>query len=190
MNFLYLALTDPEAAKYNAFRRLNGFTWPSQWQETCRAEVTYICPSVEETDLPLVCPENLKRVGPIILDDSPVNAMKEVDGELFEWLNQAPTIYVNLGTHFEYKEQDIRGLVCGLLGGTSPETQILWKLPDHQHWTSLLNELFAQYPDGVSRRHSFRISHWIAASPSLLCRHPNVLCSVHHGGANSFFEAC
>ena len=35
-----------------------------------------------------------------------------------------------------------------------------------------------------------KIVSWLEAEPGAILRHPSVICSVHHGGANSFLKPC
>jgi hypothetical protein len=200
-------LGDPEMVSHSNFRKANGFTWPSSVEEMYRKEILYLCPSIAETDFPLVCPSNVVRCGPIVLDDSPPSVIADRDRELFEWLNGTPTVFVNLGLHDTMTERDVRlvfisthsltthgsdlsGLLGGLLDGISQDTRVLWKLPKADHWASVLDAIFASHSEGASRRANFRIVSWVSIAPSVLLQHPSIKCAAHHGGANSFFEAC
>lgn len=146
-------------------------------------DLEYICPSIEETDLPLICPANVHRCGPIVLQSASVDS---ADPELNRWLNNGDTVFVCLGSHFEYTESDVQGILGGLLKGLTPSVQVLWKLSGAGTWQTLLQQRLS----GVPQRERFRIVDWIGPDPSAVLQHPNVKCSVHHGGANSFFEAC
>ncbi|KAJ7600414.1 hypothetical protein C8J56DRAFT_1156806 [Mycena floridula] len=146
-------------------------------------EDDYINPSLDCTDFPLTCPANFHRCGPLVLDTIPVG---EADPELAQWLSKAPTIFICLGSHHQYTETDVRGILGGLLTDLPAQTQVLWKL--RGSFESLIEEMFLKH--GTKSGDRFRILDWIGPDPASVLQHPNVLCSVHHGGANSFFEAC
>ncbi|KAJ7600412.1 hypothetical protein C8J56DRAFT_910200 [Mycena floridula] len=146
-------------------------------------EVDYLNPSLDCTDFPFICPANVYRCGPLVLDTIPI---VEADPELAQWLSKAPTIFICLGSHHQYTETDVRGILGGLLTDLPAQTQVLWKL--RGSFESLIEEMFLKH--GTKPGDRFRILDWIGPDPASVLQHPNVLCSVHHGGANSFFEAC
>jgi UDP:flavonoid glycosyltransferase YjiC (YdhE family) len=178
-------ISNPRFSALMKFRKANGLHWGSTIETPYRADLHYICPSIAETDFPMDCPPNLFRCGPIILDPPPVAV---ADPELFQWLNQAPTVYISLGTHFQYSESDVTGILGGLLSALSPEVQVLWKLSNYEEHSSTLEDIFAHH--GKEKRANYRILSWIGPEPSVVLQHPNVKCFVNHGGANSFFEGC
>lgn len=153
-----------------------------------------ILPSNADVDFPFsVVPDHLVSCGPIVRSVRPV---AEIDGELAEWLQQRPTVYINLGTHVLYDEATTLQLaeaVKSLLDEAkqkNQELQVLWKLNKGQaasegkegqaNWISK-----AGY-DGHNR---IRIVDWLRPEPISVLESGSVVCSVNHGGANSYFEA-
>ncbi|KAF6830911.1 udp-glucoronosyl and udp-glucosyl transferase family protein [Colletotrichum plurivorum] len=149
-------------------------------------------------------PEYTTACGPIIRAAAPIAT---VDPEMAAWLRRGPTIYINLGTHIEYdlerakemayalREFLDRAAEAGFVG--EDKFQILWKMPrlleegDGEDQTKfdgrwmeftdiLLNELIEDRA---------RITHWFTAEPKSILESGHVVCSVHHGGSNSFHEA-
>lgn len=152
--------------------------------------------------LPLkVLPGHVVPCGPIVREVRPV---AEVDAELAGWLGEGPTVYVNLGTHVIMTEENVRELATGIgmlldharsarwedrkLGGL----RVLWKLNMEKGgeagdggWrgSSVYSILGKDIEAGV-----VRIVEWIEAEPPAVLREENVICAIHHGGANSFLE--
>ena len=65
------------------------------------------------------------------------------------------------------------------------DIQVLWKLKGKHEWDALIESKL-----DVKDRSRFKIVDWIVPDPNAIMSHPNILCYVHHGGANSFFECC
>jgi UDP:flavonoid glycosyltransferase YjiC (YdhE family) len=62
---------------------------------------------------------------------------------------------------------------------------VLWKLNRKAKFQHILDEELAN--EQVKGR--FRIVDWIDADPGEVMKHTNVGAYVHHGGANSYYEA-
>jgi hypothetical protein len=151
-------------------------------------DVPHICPSLPEIDLPMTIPSNVHLCGPILLATTPV---ERSDPELLEWLQKAPTVLVALGTHHEARANIVRELALGIrvLLDTRPDIQILWKLKadkssqdEDEHMVS--STLGKELENG-----RVRIESWLKADPVAILETGNIVCFVHHGGANSYFEA-
>ncbi|KAH0828094.1 hypothetical protein J3R83DRAFT_3753 [Lanmaoa asiatica] len=62
-----------------------------------RPGVMHICPALAETDFPFaVIPEEILLCGPIVMPFDPV---EESDPALMKWLDNGPTVMINLGSH-------------------------------------------------------------------------------------------
>ncbi|KAK4247343.1 glycosyltransferase [Corynascus novoguineensis] len=159
-----------------------------------------------EIDFPLdVIPAHLTPCGPVI---RPVPAVADVDTELNGWLSRGPTVFISLGTH-RYMEEDealemvgaIKQLLSepatqkeGRIGEVSGRLQVLWKLkrgkpheepfyevgPGTKVYTALQAELESD---------QVRIADWVKPQPSAVLQAGTVVCSINHGGANSFHDA-
>lgn len=146
--------------------------------------VHVICPGVRETDFPMMIPDYLGLYGPIVLDPTPIEV---ADPELNRWLNKAETVLMCMGTHFHYSESQVKAVISGFLSAVSrrgANTQFLWKLSDKAKFDGLIAEALKDPRD----KERFRIVDWLDADPASILKHPNVVVSVHHGGANSYFE--
>ncbi|KAF9059874.1 hypothetical protein BDP27DRAFT_1340506 [Rhodocollybia butyracea] len=90
------------------------------------------------------------------------------------------------GTHFEYTEGLITTVINGVFGGMSDDMQFLWKAPC-RGFENLEEVLMASLPRR-QERNRVRVVPWLDAAPSAILLHQNVVCYIHHGGANSYFE--
>jgi len=134
----------------------------------------------------------------------PAEPVHEVDPDLSTWLNRAPTVYINLGTHMRFKEEfavemaiAIRILLDHTRSVLSQDTgkrlkglQVLWKLNRKGEEYEVLTEGSEVYKilGGDIDKGFVRIVDWIEAEPTAVLRCGMVVCAVHHGGANSFLE--
>ena len=150
-----------------------------------------------EIDFPLaIIPKHLTPCGPVI---RPVPQVGEVDAALEGWLRRGPTVFICLGTHREMGEAEaveVAEAVRMLLRaaeGVMEGLQVLWKLKKNRGtgesygfeegsrvYGVLGGELDAQ---------RVRITEWVKPQPSAILNVGTVVCSVNHGGANSFHDA-
>ncbi|KAL0574019.1 hypothetical protein V5O48_007941 [Marasmius crinis-equi] len=144
----------------------------------------YLCPSFPETDFPFHIPEHVTGCGPIIFPFVPV---EEADPELAAWLENGPTVLVNLGSHVISDKEFLRELGMGLriMFASVEGVQVLWKVKlkvsgDRDVVDGILGEEI--------KRGRLRLVEWLKADPVSALVHSNVVCTVHHGGANSFNE--
>lgn len=146
-----------------------------------------------EIDFPFdVVPSHITGCGPIIVPSTP---LREVGPELEEWLSRHPTVYINTGTHATYTESqaiEMAGAVKYLLGRdrkNDKKIQVLWKLSKRGEYSigtesNVRKALGAEFDED-----QVRITEWIDPEPISILQSGHVVCSVNHGGANSFFEA-
>jgi len=92
---------------------------------------------------------------------------------------------MSMGTHFCYSKAQVRNAIRGFIAGTSSTDQVLWKLHEKAKFQHILDEELGN--ERVKER--FRIVDWIDVDPGEVMRHKNVVAYVHHGGANSYYEA-
>ena len=92
---------------------------------------------------------------------------------------------MSMGTHFCYSKAQVRNAIRGFIAGTSSTDQVLWKLYEKAKFQHILDEELRN--ERVKER--FRIVDWIDVDPGEVMRHKNVVAYVHHGGANSYYEA-
>ena len=147
----------------------------------------YLSPYIPKIDYPYEgLPENVHSCGPIILPPIPVS---ETDPDLDQWLRSGPpAVLINLGTLFNSNVEFARELAKGIktLLDSNTNVRVLWKLK--YTWEVDLEFLAMMKPYLEADR--LRIKNWLIPEPSAILETGRIVCSVHHGGANSFYEAC
>ncbi|GAB0136192.1 hypothetical protein EsDP_00004504 [Epichloe bromicola] len=155
-------------------------------------ELKILVSASPETDFPhLVIPPYVVPCGPIVLKSNPIASESS---ELRTWLKQRPTIYVNLGTQYQWDQERMREFAQALrilFENTKQEMQCLWKLRAYQQCPpSEKSDQEAHDILGVYLKEDrVRMVDWLDASPLSLLETGHIVCTVHHGGANSYNEA-
>ena len=92
-----------------------------------------------------------------------------------------------MGTHFHYTELQVRAVINGFLGDLDQDSrvQLFWKLSEKGRFDDLVEGMLANPKD----QERFKIVDWIQVDLPVVLNHPNVIVSVHHEGANSYYEA-
>ena len=147
-------------------------------------QAQYICPALPEIDYPFIIPKNVTPAGPILL---PVRPVSEIDPELAAWLRSRPTILANLGTLAKLSVVDARELASGLriVLDRHQNLQVLWKLKSKGVLDKNISSILSQ--ELASDR--VRIKSWLTVDPHAILQTTSIIISVHHSGANSFYEA-
>ncbi|KAL8371572.1 hypothetical protein RB595_001390 [Gaeumannomyces hyphopodioides] len=206
---LYIAITDPhtkalaaavekhtKGARYTTLVDLGGIK---------RLKFKVLVANLPEIDFPLrFIPPHLVACGPII---RPARPCAESSPDLAAWIARGPTIYINLGSHVRYfspqEPLNLAGALRMLLDRADSDQerklgglQVLWKLvkfkgADGRFDFPLdgpgcdMHNVLGRYMDAGR----VKIVEWVEPEPIAVLREPNVVLSVHHGGANSFLEA-
>jgi len=172
-------------------RKMVGLKGPIPSTQPYVSEKThYLVPDLPELSLPLVdIPANVTACGPIVLSSTTTNNNKN-SVQLLEWMSNRETVIVNFGSHISFKKDYCASLARGL--GTAlqkhSKLRVLWKLK-LQPGTSLdVDIIDALGPAWAEQR--VKIVEWLDVSPATLLALPGVVASVHHGGANAYFETC
>jgi hypothetical protein len=151
--------------------------------------------TLPELDFLAIVPEHVLPCGPIIRQAPPIS---ESDPELQTWLAKGPTIYINLGSFCRLHEDQAVEIASAIQlvmksfteQSGAPQLQVLWKLKKAGEYhvseagSKLHNALGKQMEADL-----VRIADWIEAEPISILRSGHIVCSIHHGGANSFNEA-
>jgi hypothetical protein len=176
-------IRSPEVKRLVKYRKKQGLPGRLPMESAQTNAIHIICPSVRETDFPLVVPERVGLYGSIVLDTTPIEVC---DPELDRWLNRGKTVLMCMGTHFHYSESQAKAVVLGFLSAVTHDSdiQFLWKLPNRSEFEDLFGEALKDPKD----KDRFRIVEWLEADPASIMKHPNVVAWIHHGGANSYFE--
>ncbi|KAL7928959.1 glycosyltransferase family 1 protein [Trichoderma chlorosporum] len=157
--------------------------------------VKILVSSLPQLDFPLKIPPHVIPCGPIIRRCRP---LEETDLKLAEWLAEGRTIYINMGSVVKVTEDQAVEMAKALkmvIATVDPASekghlQVLWKLKKKGRYSvyeptcsiaRILRQEFA--------RDRVRVVDWIQVEPISILRTGHVICSVHHGGANSFNEA-
>lgn len=157
--------------------------------------VKILVTSLPELDFPLVVPNHVIPCGPIIRRCQP---LEETDAKLAEWLAHGRTIYVNIGSVVKVPVDQAIEMAKALKNvmdifnrqAEKGRLQVLWKLKKRGRYsvyepTCSIAKIFRS----EFAHDRVRIVDWVQPEPVSVLRTGNVVCSVHHGGANSFNEA-
>ncbi|TRM64379.1 glycosyltransferase family 1 protein [Schizophyllum amplum] len=179
----YAVFTDPNIKATNAAREARGCTWmhPLFTTNNTKPDVPILSAGVPEVDFPFVAPPGLHMLGAVSVLCAP---LAECDPDLEAWLNRGETIMMVRGSHIQYDAPLARRVLAGLLGGAG-DRQILWKVHERDALTEIWDEMLTTQRD----RERVRIVKWFEPEPAIIAEHENVVCYVHHGGANSYLEA-
>ena len=167
--------------------KINGrFPFADAW----RPDRFHLSPALKELDWPFQVPDNILPCGPILL---PTASVERQNPNMARWLKQAPTILVNLGTLYAPEPSVAQHIATGLKtfldSWKGEKVQILWKLPKHPRdednvYAKSIAPLTREVVEG-----SVQIQPWFEVEPLAMLETGNIVCSVHHGGANSWYEA-
>ncbi|KAJ5692625.1 hypothetical protein N7462_002048 [Penicillium macrosclerotiorum] len=143
-----------------------------------------LTPSFPEMDFPLLVPDNVVSCGPIIRQ---CQNLSEIDPEMDAWLKK-PTIFINLGSHVKFTESVAIEMAKGIKHALAkrPEMQVLWKL--RYEWESSVS--FQMVLGSLITSGSVKVVPWIQSDIMSVLKSGKIITYVHHGGANSYFEAC
>ncbi|CAI7574667.1 unnamed protein product [Penicillium glandicola] len=144
----------------------------------------HLSPSFREMDYPLYVPDNVISCGPILRS---ISSLVESDPALDLWLKE-PTILICLGSHVQAPENDAMQMTMAIQAVLRefPNMQVLWKLKyDWKSSPTVKNILGA-----LVNSDKVMVVPWIQPEIISLLESGNIVAYIHHGGANSFFEAC
>ena len=185
----YQVATNPRFTALDAYRKAHA-NLEFGFYEFKIPGAPYLCPSLPETDFPFVVPENVTSCGPLVFPFVPV---EESDPELARWLDRGPTVLVNLGSQCVIDEESTRELAKGLRVmfasvGVDPDVQVLWKVKQAVS-NERIRDVIQEIVGKEVRDGRVKVVEWMEADPASVLAHGRVVCSVHHGGANSYNEA-
>ncbi|KAK7421821.1 hypothetical protein QQX98_002037 [Neonectria punicea] len=162
-----------------------------------RLEVDF--PTLDLANVPRAYMGKLIGCGPILRAAAP---LAESDASLAKWMKGGPVVTINLGTVCQVSEDEAVEMARSLRqlldegakrGGNWSEMRILWKLKKdpgrgpkyHADRGSALFDVLGKEIEADR----VRIMDWIVAEPNSILNTGDVVCSVTHGGASSFFDA-
>ena len=153
-----------------------------------REKGLYICPYIAEADyndFPPI-PKNIVGCGPIMVPSLPLTSKASAD--LLSWISKRETILINLGTHMDTDPESAVAISKGVKNvlEAKENLQVLWKL--RYKWED--NPEMAVLVKPLIEAGTLQIRPWLDIDPPSLLENGKVVCAVHHGGANSYYEAC
>ncbi|KAH0156705.1 glycosyltransferase family 1 protein, partial [Aureobasidium melanogenum] len=142
-----------------------------------------LLPSTPAIDYDFFVPPHVTPCGPII---QPYVSLAETDTKLHGWLQQGPTVLINLGSHVVADRRLAAEFAVAIktLLHRRPDIQILWKLKTKDDLGDALSVIAREIQEN-----RVRIEPWLPAQPIAILTAGNVVCMVHHGGSNSYHEA-
>ena len=182
LRMLHSYLTAREISTLVKYRNSHGIFGRLPHEVPLRKAVEVISPCIVDLDFPFEKPNNLGLYGPIVLDGVSV---RDLDPQLSDWLDAGPTVLMSMGTHFTYTRPQVKAVLQGFLAALDPNTRVLWKLPRHSSFNDIIDELLPRIED----KGRLMIVDWIPVDQFSIMTHKNVMALVHHGGANSYYEA-
>ena len=183
--FIHIKLS-PRFRKIDKARKRAGMIGILPGVEVYPKRAHYLSPGSRHTEyLVEYVPENVTCCGPIVLISQ---SLWQADADLVAWLQRAPAILVNLGSHVAPQAKDALSLAQGLriVLDLHKSLQVLWKLAEDGDTldASIAETLTEDVGNG-----RVRIEDWRNPDPAAILESGHVVCPVHHGGANSYFEA-
>ncbi|EPS27025.1 putative UDP-galactose:ceramide 1-beta-galactosyltransferase [Penicillium oxalicum 114-2] len=162
---LMMATAKPEPDKLQGGKRPSGRS-PFPLIQAYTKNWLNLTPAFEELDFPLNVPNNVISCGPVLRGHLPLS---KADAEIEAW-HAKPTILISLGSHAPLSETNALQMAKAIQAENSKK----------------FNEILRPSIE----KGSVRIVSWIRADIMSILDSERVVAFVHHGGANSFFEAC
>ncbi|EWC44944.1 hypothetical protein DRE_01003 [Drechslerella stenobrocha 248] len=180
ISFISAIRTSPKRKQMDERRKAMGLKGPHPILDLAGAP--QITPCLPEIDYPCSFDANLvTNCGPIIFPSS----IKH-DDPLLVWIKRAPTVLINLGTHCNFYDAHAVEMLKGIrtVIDKLPGVQVLWKWKEVGQSAGLVEKHL-----GAAANDRVKIVRWLENSPMDLLNTGDIVCNVHHGGANSFYEA-
>ncbi|KAI4847747.1 UDP-glucoronosyl and UDP-glucosyl transferase family protein [Aureobasidium sp. EXF-8845] len=116
----------------------------------------------------------------------PFEPLSDTDPKLDTWLQQGPTVLINLGSHIVADQHLAAEFAAGtkMLLDRRPDIQVLWKLKTKDNLGDALHVIANE----IEQKRVW-IEPWLPAQPITILMTGNIVCMVHHGGSNSYHEA-
>lgn len=152
-----------------------------------RKVLTVLLPGHAECEFPCFLPGKFTLCGPILRPYAPIC---DEHPDLAHWLAQRPTVLVSLGSLVVFTPSMERQFARGLkmLLETRPDMQVLWKLPRAEPQSTAQEETLECLSSDIGEGR-VRTMPWLPVEPICILQSGRVECIVHHGGANTFYEA-
>ncbi|KAJ5698886.1 hypothetical protein N7462_000891 [Penicillium macrosclerotiorum] len=174
----------PALKDLNTYRNEHGIPGPlATWETLQDKNIPYIIACSPEIDFPCQITEQFTTCGPIL---RPFRSIAVESPSLATWLAKAPTVLINLGSHLLTDTENMKQYIEAIqtLLDCRSDVQVLWKMKTLAGTDFKLEDFV---DDSFTQR--VRTESWLNADPACILESGNVVCMVHHGGANSYNEA-
>ncbi|KAK8100035.1 hypothetical protein PG999_010409 [Apiospora kogelbergensis] len=176
----------PKLRSTKAYVLSNGVrhTRSSDFYDIYRPDTPWITQTLPEASLPVdYIPPNVTCTGPIVSYSPP---LAEQDSELAAWLQNGPTVLINLGNTVSYDEKRAGAFIGALssLLESRLSLQVLWKFQKAGAYSDDVFGAVRKYMDSGR----LRVVSWLEAGPVALLETGHVKAFVHHGGAGSYYD--
>ncbi|KXH66699.1 hypothetical protein CSAL01_08912 [Colletotrichum salicis] len=164
-SFAWTMMFNPELNERRKFLASHGLQDPINFFNIHQpGKGAFITQHTAVAAIPLdVVPANVVATGPIVIS---VASAEKQDPELAAWLVMAPTVFVNLGSLFEYdvgRARDMTGSLKIVMERT--DVQVLWKLNEA---ASLKASDRRPLVEGFVASGRLRVSKWLTVDPRAL----------------------
>lgn len=147
--------------------------WITQYAHGASTPVNYV-------------PRNVTVTGPIVISSTPA---EEQDAELVAWLTGASTVLINLGSTTLYDKPRATAMVGAIaqILEARPDLHVLWKYMMDDATDATIEDYLGPVQRFIDNDR-LRISRWLTVDPASLLESGLISASVHHGGANCYWE--
>lgn len=182
--------SSPQLKQVERARKRHGITHPIPdmfINPDDRNLLAVLLPGHPECEFPCFLPKKFTLCGPIL---RPHASIADEHPDLAYWLAQRPTVLVSLGSLVVFTPAMERQFAKGLkmLLDTRTDMQVLWKLQRSASQSITHEETLESLASEIAEGR-VRTLPWLPVEPICILQSGRVECIVHHGGANTFYEA-
>ena len=181
-------LTSPQRKKVLQWRDEAGIKGPFAWEDEWKVDRLTLTPSTPDLDWSLDIPDNVIGCGPITLPTD----YTATAHELYRWVQKGQTILINLGSLCVLDHDQVGEIACAikqfLIESKVENLQVLWNLGSYRSNEDTLLQTACSILEDFCKSDRVKIVQWLDIDPVALLSTGKVVCTVHHGGANSWFE--
>ena len=176
----------PDLSAKRDFLKANGIPDPINFFGLHRPDVPWITQTTPAATIPVdFVPQNVSCAGPMVLSAAPA---AEQDAELVQWIQQKPTVLINLGSAFTYSISQTREMADGirLVLESNPDIQIVWK---YRLSPNVVDFDWQAVVEPLEATQRVRATQWLSVDPSSLMETGHIVAHVTHGGAGGYHES-
>ncbi|KAI1460637.1 hypothetical protein F4805DRAFT_416567 [Annulohypoxylon moriforme] len=156
-----------------------------------RSSAPFFIQGLAEATIPLdYVPPNVTYTGPMSLS---LSTPQETSPELSQWLAQAPTLLVNLGSFFAWDQGRATAMAQAIADMLLERTdlQVLWKFckTEEKFGGVPFDDEFLDPVRPFLENGRLRMMSWLPVELTGLFETGHIVAYVHHGGAGGFHEA-